>query len=313
VLVLFASVGERPLQGIPSPRLEGLGQPSTRRQTYQTHRVLGHSPRAGTALTAYWTASRYPPSRWAVGGPDHGSPAGSAAWLELQCGCMDLGLQGRVALVVGGTGLIGQAIVERLRTEGATAVIAARHATDGIILDARDSASVTTAIAQLMERHNRLDALVVAAAPSAQTLDASRHADPAQVLNAVDAKAMTFLRLANAALPIMTKAGYGRIVGVSGQNAYLTGNLTGSVRNAAMIIAAKNLADSVAGSGVTVNTVNPGTVSPDPITAVEPGRGGESSPVEIADLIAFLVSPRARAISGEAIAIGHRVRGVTVL
>ena len=109
------------------------------------------------------------------------------------------------------------------------------------------------------------------------------------MLHAIDAKAMTFLRLANAALPIMTTAGYGRIVGVSGQNAYLTGNLTGSVRNAAMIIAAKNLADSVAGSGVTVNTVNPGPVSADPSTAVEPGRGGESSPVEIADLIAFLV------------------------
>ena len=226
---------------------------------------------------------------------------------------MDLGLQDRVALVVGGTGLIGQAIVERLRAEGATAVVAARHATEGIILDARDIASVTTAIAQLLESHNRLDALVVAAAPSAQTLDASRHADPAQVLNAVDEKAMTFLRLANAALPIMTTAGYGRIVGISGQNAYLTGNLTGSVRNAAMIIAAKNLADSVAGSGVTVNIVNPGTVSLDPTTAVELGRGGESSPIEIADLIAFLVSPRARAISGEGIAIGHRVRGVTVL
>ena len=96
---------------------------------------------------------------------------------ELLCGCMDLGLQGRVALVVGGSGLIGQAIVERLRAEGATAVVAARHATDGIILDARDIASVTTAIAQLLERHNRLDALVVAAAPSAQTLDASRHAE----------------------------------------------------------------------------------------------------------------------------------------
>jgi NAD(P)-dependent dehydrogenase (short-subunit alcohol dehydrogenase family) len=232
---------------------------------------------------------------------------------ELLCGCMDLELQDRVALVVGGTGLIGQAIVERLRGEGATAVIAARHATDGIILDARDIGSVTSAIAQLLESHNRLDALVVAAAPSAQTLDASRDTDPAYVLNAVDAKAMTFLRLANAALPIMTKARYGRIVGISGQNAYLTGNLTGSVRNAAMIIAAKNLADSVAGSGVTVNIVNPGTVSPDPSTAVGLGRGGESSPIEIADLVAFLVSPRARAISGEAIAIGHRVRGVTVL
>lgn len=226
---------------------------------------------------------------------------------------MNLGLRGHVALVVGGTGLIGRAIVERLRTEGATAVAAARHVVDGITLDAQDSASVTAAVKQVIEQHGRLDALVVAAAPSAQTLDASRHADPDQVLTAVDAKAMSFLRLANAALPIMTRAGYGRIVGVSGQNAFLTGNITGSVRNAALIIAAKNLADSVAGSGVTVNTVSPGTVAASPTSHVELGSGGESSPEQIADLVAFLVSPRAGAVSGESIAIGHRVRGVTLL
>jgi NAD(P)-dependent dehydrogenase (short-subunit alcohol dehydrogenase family) len=153
---------------------------------------------------------------------------------------MNLGLRGHVALVVGGTGLIGRAIGERLRTEGATAFAAARHVVDGITLGTQDSASVTTALKQVIEQHGRLDALVVAAAPSAQTLDASRHADPDQVLAAVDAKAMSFLRLANAALPIMVRAGYGRIVGVSGQNAFLTGNVTGSVRNAALIIAANN-------------------------------------------------------------------------
>jgi NAD(P)-dependent dehydrogenase (short-subunit alcohol dehydrogenase family) len=226
---------------------------------------------------------------------------------------MDLRLSGHVALVVGGTGLIGRAVVDRLRAEGATPVVAARHATEGIVLDARDNTAVNAAVTGILERHGRLDALVVAAAPSAQTLDASRHADPVQVLDAIDGKAMTFLRLANAVLPIMTKAAYGRIVGVSGQNAYLTGSVTGSVRNAALIIAAKNLADSVAGSGVTVNTVSPGTVSPAPESEVQPGRAGQSSPDEIADLIAFLVSPRARAISGEAISIGHRVRGMTVL
>jgi NAD(P)-dependent dehydrogenase (short-subunit alcohol dehydrogenase family) len=114
-------------------------------------------------------------------------------------------------------------------------------------------------------------------------------------------------------LPIMARAGYGRIVGVSGQNAFLTGNVTGSVRNAALIIAAKNLADSVAGSGVTVNTVSPGAVSASPTSDVALGSGGETSPEQIADLVAFLVSPRAGAVSGESIAIGHRVRGVTLL
>jgi NAD(P)-dependent dehydrogenase (short-subunit alcohol dehydrogenase family) len=226
---------------------------------------------------------------------------------------MDLGLGGRVVLVVGGTGLIGRAVVDQLRAEGATVVAASRHVTDGITLDAQDPASVTAALEQVVEQHGRLDALVVTAAPSAQTLDASRQSDPDHVLAAVDAKAMAFLRVANAALPIMTRAGYGRIVGVSGQNAFLTGNVTGSVRNAALIVVAKNLADGVAGSGVTVNTVSPGTVTATPRADVEPGRGGESSPEQIADLIAFLVSPRAGAVSGESIAIGHRVRGVTSL
>ena len=226
---------------------------------------------------------------------------------------MDLDLSGRVVLVVGGTGLVGRAVVSRLRAEGATVVVAARHVDDGLTMDARDPSSVAAGLDAVVQRHGRLDALVVTAAPSAQTLDALRHADPTQVLEAVDAKAMSFLRLADAALPVMTGAAYGRIVGVSGQNAFLTGNVTGSVRNAALIVAAKNLADLVAGSGVTVNTVSPGTVSESPRTEVEAGRGGETSPAQIADLIAFLVSPLAGAISGESIAVGHRVRGVTSL
>lgn len=226
---------------------------------------------------------------------------------------MDLELSGRVVLVAGGTGLIGRRVVERLRTERATVIPASRHAEDGITMDATDAGSVTRAVAAVVEQHGRLDALVVAAAPSAQTLDASRHADPDQVLAAIDGKAMTFLRVANAALPMMTGAGYGRIVGVSGQNAFVTGNVTGSVRNAAMNVAAKNLADAVAGSGVTVNIVNPGMVSVSPSADVAPGRGGESSPDQIADLIAFLLSPRTGAISGESIAVGHRVRGAISL
>ncbi|MHA3703996.1 SDR family NAD(P)-dependent oxidoreductase [Jatrophihabitans sp. YIM 134969] len=223
---------------------------------------------------------------------------------------MDLELSGRVVLVVGGNGLIGSAVVARLEDEGATVVVGSRSAPRGITLDATDDASVESAVATVLAEHGRLDGLVVTAAPSARTLDPTRQADPAQVIGAVDVKAMAFLRMANAVLPTMVEAGFGRIVGVSGQNAFLTGNVTGSVRNAALIIAAKNLADSVAGSGVTVNTVSPGTVTPTPASEVRPGAGGESSPEQIADLIVFLVSPRTATVSGESIATGHRVRGV---
>jgi enoyl-[acyl-carrier-protein] reductase (NADH) len=59
--------------------------------------------------------------------------------------------------------------------------------------------------------------------------------------------------------------------------------------------------------------VSPGTVTATPAAEVEAGRGGESSPEQVADLIAFLVSPLAGAVSGESIAVGHRVRGVVSL
>ncbi|HEX4401790.1 MAG TPA: SDR family oxidoreductase [Galbitalea sp.] len=222
---------------------------------------------------------------------------------------MDLQLDERVVLVVGGTGLVGSAIARRAREEGATIVVASRHGGEGIVMDARDDESVTAGVAQVVKEHGRLDAVVVAAAPSALTLDPALNSDPAQVAEGVDSKALSFLRVANAVIPAMRAAGFGRIVGISGQNALITGNITGSIRNAALIIASKNLADELAGTGVAVNTVNPGTVSDTPATDVEQGRPGQSSPTQIADLVTFLISPIS-AVSGESIAIGHRLRGV---
>jgi NAD(P)-dependent dehydrogenase (short-subunit alcohol dehydrogenase family) len=225
---------------------------------------------------------------------------------------MDLQLDDRVILVVGGTGLIGSAVVDRLRQENATVIVASRHATDGVTLDAADEDSIRRGIGEILQQYGRIDGLVVAAAPAAQTLDPARSSDPAQVLSATDAKALAFLRVAGAVIPAMRDAGYGRIVAISGQNAYLTGNITGAVRNAATIVIAKNLADELAGTGVTVNVINPGTVTPDPEPEVQLARGGESSPTQIADLTAFLTSPLS-SISGESIATGHRVRGVIAL
>jgi NAD(P)-dependent dehydrogenase (short-subunit alcohol dehydrogenase family) len=222
---------------------------------------------------------------------------------------MDLQLNSRVVLVVGGTGFVGSAISKVARAEGATVVVASRRGGEGIVMDARNDESVMAGVAKVVKEYGRLDAVVVTAAPSAQTLDPTRNSDPAQVAEGVDSKALSFLRVANAAIPVMRAAGFGRIVGISGQNALITGNITGSIRNAALIIAAKNLADELAGSGVAVNTVNPGTVSETPATEVEQGRPGQSSPTQIADLVTFLISPIS-AVSGESVAIGHRLRGV---
>jgi len=151
---------------------------------------------------------------------------------------MDLQLRDRVILVVGGHGLIGSAVVRQLTEEGAIAVAASRRAADALVMDAADDASVESGIARIIETHGRLDGVVVAAAPSARTMDPSKNSEPGQVRDAVDGKALTFLRVANAALEHMRDRGYGRIVGISGQNAYVTGNIAGSVRNAALILTA---------------------------------------------------------------------------
>jgi len=226
---------------------------------------------------------------------------------------MELQLRDRVILVVGGHGLVGSAIVEQLTSEGAIVIPASRSTTTGIVLDAADDESVDAAMAEVLGRHGRLDGLVVAAAPSARTLDPSKNSQPQQVRDAVDGKALTFLRVANAALGPMRERGYGRIVGISGQNAFVTGNIAGSVRNAALIIAAKHLADEASGTGVTVNVVNPGIVAEKPSVDVPVGSSGQSTPDDTARLVTFLLSPLNGSVSGESIAVGHRTRGFVKL
>ncbi|WP_404310920.1 SDR family oxidoreductase [Agrococcus terreus] len=225
---------------------------------------------------------------------------------------MDLQLADRVILVVGGTGLIGRAVADLARAEGATVVTAARGDGADVRLDGADPASVDAAVARVLAEHGRIDGLVVAAAPPAQTLDPARSSDPEQVAQAFEAKAMTFLRVANAVVPTMREAGSGRIVGVSGQNARLSGSITAATRNAGLTIAAQALADDLAGTGVAVNVVDPGPVVDAPAQEVAVGKPGESSPEQVARAVLFLLSP-ANAISSQSIAVGHRVRGVLTL
>ena len=236
---------------------------------------------------------------------------------------MDLGIAHPIALVVGGTGLKRRAVAESLLAEGATVIVGSRNPgtladghpelfdrTGHVQIDTLDESSVQAAVDSVVAEYGSIDILVNTAAPSARTLDSSRDRDPAQVLGAIDGKAMGYLRCANAVLPLMKQAGFGRVINVSGQNAFLTGSVTGSVRNSAVIVMSKNLADLFAGTGVTVNVVNPGFVVAEPSPDVQVGRGGESTAEQIAALVTYLASAQAAAVSGESIAVGHRVLGV---
>ena len=237
---------------------------------------------------------------------------------------MDLGLSAVVALVVGGGGLIGSAVGRALHAEGATVVLGGRTQqtlsaaaeaigadVQTVVLDSGDDDSVRRAVEGVVARHGSVGVLVNTAAPSARTLDPARNSDPEQVTQAFEAKAMGYLRCANAVLPGMREAGFGRVINISGQNAFLTASVTGAVRNGAVAILSKALADECAGSGVTVNVVHPGIVRPDAATEVEAGAPGESTPAQVAAVVVFLASRAAGAVSGESVAVGHRVRGVS--
>ena len=220
---------------------------------------------------------------------------------------MDLQLQDQVILVLGGNGTIGADVVKVLQAEGATPVVASRSSE--LSIDASDDASVRAGIDAVVEKHGRLDGLVVSSAPSAQTLSADKADDPQQVIDAIDGKAITFLRAANAALDVMRKQGYGRVIALSGMNSYVTNNTTATARNASLNVIAKNLADQHAGSGITVNVVSPGYVIPDENAEVDRANG-QTSLREVADTIVFLLSPKMASISGEIISVGHKAKGV---
>ncbi|WP_433832061.1 SDR family NAD(P)-dependent oxidoreductase [Actinoplanes sp. CA-015351] len=232
---------------------------------------------------------------------------------------MDLGIAGRTALIVGGSGLIGRAVASALLSEGVKVVLAGRDAErlaavakglggepGTVTLDNRDQASVNAAVDTISE----IDILVNSAAPPAHTLDPALDHNPEQILAAVDAKTIGYLRAMHAVLPRMRANGFGRVVNISGQNAFTTRTVVGSVRNSAVITASKALADAYVASGVTINVVNPAIVTAKPRNGIEPATGGDSTPQQVAGLVVYLASIHAAAITGESIAVGHRVLGV---
>jgi NAD(P)-dependent dehydrogenase (short-subunit alcohol dehydrogenase family) len=242
---------------------------------------------------------------------------------------MDLGLKGRRALVVGGSGFIGRAVAARLLDEGAGVVLAARdgdrlaRAVAGLAprgdaasvqLDTRDQATVAAGVERAVELLGGLDILVNTGAPSARAVMAADPNDPAAVTDAFEGKAIGYLRCCLAVLPRLRDQAWGRIVNISGANAFLTASLIGSVRNVAVATVTKNLADQLYGSGVTVNVVHPGIVderTPVPGSdAYAPARQGRTSADEVAALTTYLCSEQASTISGVAITIGHESPGI---
>ena len=247
---------------------------------------------------------------------------------------MDLGLEGKVAIVTGASRGIGKAIAAALGREGAKLVICARGVeklaeaktelsdagveVEALEQDILEPQAGQTLAAAARSRFGRVDILVGSAGgnrrkPFAETSDD----DWEQIMQL---NVMSHLRCARAVIPEMRTAGGGSIVFISSIFGREGGGKGLSIYNttkSAIISAAKIMAMELAADSIRVNTVAPGSIrfpggswdrrvreQPEAMkTFVEAniplGRFGTAE--EVADVVAFLSSERASLVTGACI------------
>ena len=262
---------------------------------------------------------------------------------------MDLGLEGKIAIVTGGSKGIGRATALALAQEGVDVAICARgveqleeaaaqiRARSGrralaVRADTGDPDDIKNLVASTVAELGGVDILInnavnSTAAPFMELADADW-------LNHINVKIMGYVRCARECIPHMRQRGGGRIINIGGMAARYSNPLTNSngVTNASVSNMAKNLADQVASDGILVNCIHPGTTRTPRQTMILERQARDAGitvaeaeeraiagipigrmvePEDIADLILFMVSDRATAITGQTIAVeGGAVRAI---
>jgi 3-oxoacyl-[acyl-carrier protein] reductase len=241
---------------------------------------------------------------------------------------MDLGLQGRTALVMGASRGIGRSIAASLAREGARVAIASRsrerieEAVAGIeprpapfVADATDLDRLAVLPGEVEEVLGPIDVLVPNT--GGPPLGGALEHDLDEWERAYRALVLAPKVLAAAVVPGMRERGWGRIVNVGSSSTrepipFL--NLSNTHRMAAVGFL-KTLAREVARDGITVNTVATGRFATERLAAIGSIEAAEEAakheipagrlgrPEEYGDLVAFLCSERAAYITGTVIPI----------
>ncbi len=262
---------------------------------------------------------------------------------------MDLGLEGKVALVGGASQGLGRACAAALAAEGAKTVIVARNAErlretaqaitkasraecHAFAADLSTAEACASAVAETVKKFGRLDILVAnAGGPKAGGIDEMSDED---WLRGFELTFLSTVRLARAAIAAMKKGG-GRVVIIgSGSMVAPIGNLAiSSGLRPGLRGVAKMLAERHAKDGITVNIVAPGLIkterlvevahgNPDSATpagmqrlferwAAEIPAGRLGEPSEVGEAVAFLASERAAYVTGQVLLVdGGRHRAL---
>src|SRR6476469_6312960 len=189
---------------------------------------------------------------------------------------MDLGLDGRVAVVTGASKGIGLAITRALVAEGVRVFAGARE-TSAELAELADQQSVQPVLVDLATPagpvdlvaaaldSGRLDILVNNVGRVSPRLNGSLVITDDQWLSTIDLNLMAAVRTTRAALPAMLAAGHGSIVTTSSVNAFVPdpGVIDYSAAKAALTNFSKALSKEVGARGVRLNTVSPGPVATD--------------------------------------------------
>jgi len=241
---------------------------------------------------------------------------------------MEISLQGKVALVTGGTGGIGAAICESLATAGAKVATNYRNEEKAqewrketsargfdfkaYQVDVTDTDGCREMIAQIEQQLGPIDIIVNNAGITKDTTLRKMTKDQWDAVMRINLDS-----LYNITQPIiegMTNRGWGRVINIAsinGQKGQM-GQTNYTTTKAGMHGFTMSLAQEVARKGVTVNTVSPGYIATDMVMAVPEeirnkiiaqipvGRLG--TPEEIADTVTFLASEQASFITGANIA-----------
>jgi 3-oxoacyl-[acyl-carrier protein] reductase len=239
-------------------------------------------------------------------------------------------LNGKVALVTGGSRGIGRACCEALAEHGATVIVnyvkgeaQAREVADAIVakggkaeiagFDVADGKAAEAAIEEIAKRHGRLDVLIANAGIAIDGLLLRLKEEDVDRLFQINVKGS--LACAKAATKIMMRAKTGRVVFLSsvvgemgnvGQTAY-------AATKAAVVGAAKSIAREFASRNITVNAVAPGFIETDMTHGMTDqmkeqlhkmiplGRTGTAR--EVAAACVFLASDEASYVTGQVLRV----------
>jgi NAD(P)-dependent dehydrogenase (short-subunit alcohol dehydrogenase family) len=243
----------------------------------------------------------------------------------------DLQLHGLRAFVTGGTQGIGAAVVARLCEAGATVLTTARNQpallSDGVLFAAADLATAAGCAAAAEAVCNRLDGLdIVVHAVGGSSAPAGGFAvlEDAEWHRALDLNLFAAVRLDRMLLPGMLQRGSGVIIHIASIQDRLPlvdATIAYAAAKAALTNYSKSLSKEVSPKGIRVVRVAPGWVETDAAVRLvrrlaettgdyESARQGlmaslggipigrPAKPREVADLVAFLASPRAASITG---------------